>query len=1272
LTTLPKRLKKSSRYRSAMIAFTLSVAGRGMARALVIDPTFDTSITSDPNAAVIEAAIEATIQRVEADIANPITVSIDFQEMTTGLGQSQTTTYSESYSSYRSWLANYQTLSANDTTALSTLPIQAANPVNGSTLMTIAAPILRALGQTEAGGLTSNGNSGGTFDGVIGLNTSIMNLSRTGTQNAGYYDLQAVAGHEIDEVLGIGGTGSVLASGDGTPPATTAGVLDLFRYSAPGVRSFNLSPTSNAYFSINGGTTNLVYFDQNNEGADFSDWGNGTPNAEAGNTPPQLQDSFGTPGADTNIGVNELTALDVVGYNLISYLTWNPTGGTSSTPVDGSGTWTTASGSVWWNGTSNSVWSNSTVQNAQFGTAPAGAPSTTPYTVTLGSQITVGTLTFANQNYTINGDVGGMYSLTINNGIFAEVNATINAPVILGGANSWNANAGVTLTVGGAISGGFGITVTGPGTVLLKGTNSYSGATTISAGTLQFAKTVAMSASSAITVGIGGTLAVNAGGTGEFTTGASGSGSIGGLLSTVIFDSGSYFGIDTTNAVGSLTYSSNITNSGLGIVKLGTGTLILSGTNIYTGGTIVNAGTLTAQGASALGAIIGPLAVNNPNTGAGTATILNLSTTAATTTGSLSGTIATPSSGTNSATINLGGSQAFTVNQTVSGEYTGVIAGSGSLTLGSASTSTLTLSGANTYNGTTTISGGTLQYAQKVAMSASSAVTVASGATLAVNAGGTGEFTSGTSGVGTIGGLLSGLGGQTGSTVTFASGSYLGIDTTNAVGSLTYSGNITNPIGLIKLGTGTLALTGTNTYTGSTTIAVGTLTAGVANALPSNTAVTIGTAATTAALLNTGGFAQTISSLTIYAPAYTDGTPTIVVNVGTGTLGIHGNISLLDSTGSDGAGANQAAEIAAGTGGTIDLGAAVRTITVAGQNNGVTPGDLVINAIIANGGINFTGNPSSAFATPTGLTLGASAPNTYAGGTTVNAGTLNVASTTTLGAITGALTLNTGTADSAVILNSSQTIGSLQTGTLGAGAATVNLNGSAVALTVNQTASTITYAGAISGPGSLIKAGAGRFVLSGVNTYTGATTVQAGTLIVSGSISGSATMVESGGVLGGTGSVGNVEAQSGGSLEPGLTAAGPSLSAFSATGFTWDGGANLFYPLSTTSNASAELSLGTGALTEGAAGAYTFLFQGGGEAGQTYDLINFGSTTFTSASQFTATDLAAGLHGTFTLTGGELSVQLAVPEPSAPAALLCGAGLLLGLRRFRRPAEQQE
>ncbi len=133
----------------------------------------------------------------------------------------------------------------------------------------------------------------------------------------------------------------------------------------------------------------------------------------------------------------------------------------------------------------------------------------------------------------------------------------------------------------------------------------------------------------------------------------------------------------------------------------------LTGANTYNGGTIVNAGTLTVGAGGTLGATTGPLQVNNPNTGAGTNVVLNLSTAAATTTGSLSGAIATPSGGTNTATINNGG-LLFTVNQTAPGAYAGAIAGVGGFTLGSLSTSTLTLSGANTYTGPTTISSGTL------------------------------------------------------------------------------------------------------------------------------------------------------------------------------------------------------------------------------------------------------------------------------------------------------------------------------------------------------------------------------------------------------------------------------------------------------------------------------------------------------------------------------------------------------------------------------------
>ncbi|MCE9544995.1 MAG: autotransporter-associated beta strand repeat-containing protein [Planctomycetia bacterium] len=147
--------------------------------------------------------------------------------------------------------------------------------------------------------------------------------------------------------------------------------------------------------------------------------------------------------------------------------------------------------------------------------------------------------------------------------------------------------------------------------------------------------------------------------------------------------------------------------NGASVTKSGIGSWTLTNANTYIGGTTVNAGTLTGTGATPFGDATGTLAVNNPNTGAGTATVLNLSTTAPTTTGSLSGSIATPSSGTNTATINNGG-QLFTVNQSTNATFAGSIAGGGGFTLAGSSTKTLTLSGNNTYSGATSINGGTL------------------------------------------------------------------------------------------------------------------------------------------------------------------------------------------------------------------------------------------------------------------------------------------------------------------------------------------------------------------------------------------------------------------------------------------------------------------------------------------------------------------------------------------------------------------------------------
>ena len=61
---------------------------------------------------------------------------------------------------------------------------------------------------------------------------------------------------------------------------------------------------------------------------------------------------------------------------------------------------------------------------------------------------------------------------------------TINMPLILGATGTVNAASG-NIAIGGAISGTtYGLTKTGPNTLTLTGTNTYTGATSVSAGTL--------------------------------------------------------------------------------------------------------------------------------------------------------------------------------------------------------------------------------------------------------------------------------------------------------------------------------------------------------------------------------------------------------------------------------------------------------------------------------------------------------------------------------------------------------------------------------------------------------------------------------------------------------------------------------------------------------------------------------------------------------------------------------------------------------------------
>ena len=292
------------------------------AHTLDIVPTFDSSITSDPNASLIEGSINNVLSLYDSTFTNPVDITIDFKEDNKiSLGQSGFFTANLSYGDYRSSLL---AASNNDGIILPNLP-PVVNPVPGNTNDQVEAESaqLRALGYSGApGGLGApQDNINGTlYDDDIELNTTKMNLSRTGPQDSTKYDIYGVVEHEVDEVLGLSsaldGQLNPTPPDNPVPPGKLSNgafvdSLDFYRYSAPGVHSFTNDPNAAAYFSVDGGATPLVYFNQQT-GGDFHDWASSGESFDKGD---QVQNAFGDPGVDINLGPNEITALKAIGYN---------------------------------------------------------------------------------------------------------------------------------------------------------------------------------------------------------------------------------------------------------------------------------------------------------------------------------------------------------------------------------------------------------------------------------------------------------------------------------------------------------------------------------------------------------------------------------------------------------------------------------------------------------------------------------------------------------------------------------------------------------------------------------------------------------------------------------------------------------------------------------------------------------------------------------------------------------------------------------------------
>jgi autotransporter-associated beta strand protein len=388
----------------------------------------------------------------------------------------------------------------------------------------------------------------------------------------------------------------------------------------------------------------------------------------------------------------------------------------------------------------------------------------------------------------------------------------------------------------------------------------------------------------------------------------------------------------------------------------------------------------------------------------------------------------------------------------------------------------------------------------------------------------------------------------------------------------TIGGNITNgtatTLAVNKNDAGTWVLTGNNTYTGATTVNSGTLQAGVASvagvsgAFGKNSAVTM--ANTAGAVLALNGFNTQIGSLA------GGGTTGGNVTLGTGTLTITGGTTIYAGSISGNGGITQTGGYVRLTGsnsytGNTTLGGG--TIYI---GNGGATGSISSSSLVTGNGIlyflrtdNFTfaniitGTISIGKYVATTVTL--TGNNTYTGSTSIFSGAFSVSSigsstngTSNLGGGTAAIKIGsqptggqltyTGTGETTdrVIRLNGDTGGAIidQSGTSGLLKFTSDLSAPGVAATDER--KTLTLQGSTAGTGeisgnitdsvlgtagqvatSVTKAGSGTWTLSGANnTYTGATTVTVGTLVVSGSLTGTVATVKNG-TLAGTGQITN-------------------------------------------------------------------------------------------------------------------------------------------------------
>jgi autotransporter-associated beta strand protein len=713
-------------------------------------------------------------------------------------------------------------------------------------------------------------------------------------------------------------------------------------------------------------------------------------------------------------------------------------------------------------------------------------------------------------------------------GLMGSRNVNMNGKTVsIGNNNKDTAYSGI-------LSNG-ALTKIGTGTLTLSNTSNSHTGTTINAGTLAISGSGKLGAtSSTLTLG-GGTLDLGTTGQTAGAVSITAAAASGDTISNGTLTGTSFAASNTTgNAIISASLAGS---SSAGLTKSGAGTVTLSGANSYTGNTTISGGTLAITGSGSLASPeIKVLSGGTLDTTDLTSGLMSLASGQNLTgNGIVSGAVTLDTGG--KVTPGIGGTETLTV-----GSLTATGGGVFSFTLGTPSvapdatstngriaTTTMTISGTNSmlFSPLSVLTTGYYQlisftdplsswdgtaftlpplgsrYSQTISKTSDGLYLYLTAPNFGEWYGAGGNWTTRNppAGPGWSGDVLPSQASDVANFLGNGSGT-IAVDTPETVGII----NLNNSGASYAIGAegGTNALTMDNGSVSSQINNTGTHTINAPLTLAGSNPLAVAV---------TGGS----SRLTISGAI--DGTPGIILNGG-GTLTLAGannyagttiNAATLAISGSGTLGATGGTLTLGG--GSLDLGTTSQTVGAVSITTAAASGDTIRNGSLTGASYsasNTTGNAViSANLLGTGITLSKSGAgiltlsgaNTYSGDTTVSAGTLNLSSQNAL----QNSTLTTG--GTGIVFDSSVTGHAFTFGGL-SGSANLDLRDNAgspnaVALTVGGNGANTIFTGALTGSGSLVKVGDGSLQLGSNNsTYTGSTTIKAGTLIAGGNVGG--------------------------------------------------------------------------------------------------------------------------------------------------------------------------